>query len=169
MSDQPPGLPSGVDAGQEMQWTKVLVVDAIADDMPCRDEQTVPDRDQRALLPAARRQPAVLGARIGVSCAGGGSGVLTYRGRDYPFRVSGLSLGVTAGASVSRLKGWASGIRQVSDFAGTYSSVGGGGTFVGGFGGVQLGNEKGVKIALQGPRAGMEFAANLSGVRISLK
>src|SRR5882724_6558201 len=41
--------------------------------------------------------------------AGGGSGVLTYRGRDYPFRVSGLSLGVTAGASVSRLKGWASG------------------------------------------------------------
>jgi hypothetical protein len=101
--------------------------------------------------------------------AGGGSGVLTYRGRDYPFTVSGLSLGVTAGASVSRLKGWASGISRVSDFAGTYSSVGGGGTFVGGFGGVQLGNEKGVRIALQGPRAGMEFAANLSGLRISLK
>ncbi|SHG02889.1 hypothetical protein SAMN05443248_0027 [Bradyrhizobium erythrophlei] len=58
--------------------------------------------------------------------AGGGSGVLTYRGRDYPFRVSGLSLGVTAGASVSRLEGWASGIRQVSDFAGTYSAVGAG-------------------------------------------
>src|SRR3954463_12510291 len=101
--------------------------------------------------------------------AGGGSGVLTYRGRDYPFRVSGLSLGVTAGASVSRLEGRASGIRQVSDFAGTYSSVGGGGAFVGGFGGIQLGNEKGVKIALQGPRAGMEFAANLTEVRISLK
>jgi hypothetical protein len=101
--------------------------------------------------------------------AGGGNGVLTYRGRDYPFRVSGLSLGVTAGASVSRLEGWASGIRQVGDFAGTYSSVGGGGAFAGGFGGVQLGNEKGVKIALQGPRAGMEFGANLSGVRISLK
>jgi hypothetical protein len=32
-----------------------------------------------------------------------------------------------------------------------------------------LGNEKGVKIGLQGPRAGMEFAANLSEVRISLK
>src|ERR1700754_3758897 len=86
--------------------------------------------------------------------AGAGRGVLTYRGRDYPFRVSGLSLGVTAGASISRLEGWASGIRQVSDFAGTYSSVGGGGAFAGGFGGVQLGNEKGVKIALQGPRAG---------------
>lgn len=104
-----------------------------------------------------------------VAGGGGGSGVLTYRGRDYRFRVSGLSLGVTAGASLSRLEGWASGIGQVSDFAGTYSSVGGGGAFVGGFGGVQLRNEKGVTIALQGPRAGMEFASNLSVVRISLK
>ena len=95
--------------------------------------------------------------------AGGGSGVLTYRGRDDQLRVSGLSLGVTAGASISRLEGWASGIRQVSDFAGTYSSVGSGGAFVGGFGGVQLGNEIGVGIALQGPKAGMEFAADLMG------
>jgi hypothetical protein len=101
--------------------------------------------------------------------AGFGSGVLTYRGRDYPFRVSGLSLGVAAGASVSRLEGWASGISQVSDFAGTYSSVGAGGAFVGGFGGVQIVNEKGVRITLQGPRLGMEFAANLGGIRMSLK
>jgi hypothetical protein len=101
--------------------------------------------------------------------AGGGSGVLTYRGRDYPFRVSGLSLGVTAGVSVSRLQGWASGIGQVSDVAGTYSSVGGGGAFVGGAGGVHLGNEKGVRLALQGPKAGMEFAANLSSIKISMK
>lgn len=104
-----------------------------------------------------------------IAGGGGGSGVLTYRGRNYPFRLSGVSLGVTAGASLSRLEGWASGITQVSDFAGTYSSVGGGGAIVGGFGGVQLRNENGVTIALQGPRAGMEFATNLSVVRISLK
>ena len=91
--------------------------------------------------------------------AGGGSGVLTYRGRDYPFRVSGLSMGLTAGASVSRLEGRASGIRQVSDFAGTYSAVGAAGALVGGLGGVHLRNEKGVTIALQGLTAGMEFAA----------
>ena len=100
---------------------------------------------------------------------GGGTGVLTYRGRSYRFRVSGLSLGITAGASINRLEGWASGIRQVGDFAGSYSSVGGGGAFVGGFGGIRLENEKGVTIALQGPRAGMEFAANLTRVTISLK
>ena len=101
--------------------------------------------------------------------AGGGSGVLTYRGRDYPFRVSGLSLGVTAGGSVSRLEGWASGIKQVSDFAGTYSSVGAGGALVGGAGGIRLGNENGVVIALRGPKAGMEFAANVSKIAISMK
>ncbi|RZN13417.1 hypothetical protein [Bradyrhizobium sp. Leo121] len=101
--------------------------------------------------------------------AGGGTGVLTYRGRNYPFRVSGLSLGVTAGASVSRLEGWASGIVDVTDFAGTYSAVGAGGALVGGAGGVNLRNEKGVVLILKGPKAGMEFAANLSGLRISMK
>jgi hypothetical protein len=101
--------------------------------------------------------------------AAGGSGVLTYHGRDYPFRVSGLSLGVTAGASISRLKGWASDIRQISDFAGSYSSVGAGGAFLGGAGGVHLVNPRGVRIDLQGPKAGMEFSANVSEVRISLK
>ncbi len=100
---------------------------------------------------------------------GAGKGVLTYRGRDYPFRVSGLSLGVTAGATFSRLQGWASGIREISDFVGTYSSVGGGAALVGGISGVHLRNDKGVTMVLQGPKAGLEFAANLSTIMISLK
>jgi hypothetical protein len=104
-----------------------------------------------------------------IAGAGAGGGVLTYRGHDYRFRVSGLSLGVTAGSSVSWLEGRASGIRQVSDFAGTYSSAGAGGALVGGAGGIHLENEKGVTIDLQGPKAGIEFAANLSKIRISLK
>jgi hypothetical protein len=101
--------------------------------------------------------------------AGGGSGIVTYRGRDYPFRVSGLSLGFAAGVSVIRLTGWASGIRQIRDFAGTYSSLGGGGAFVGGMGGVQLTNGQGVRIALRGPRAGVELAGNIGQITISLK
>jgi lipid-binding SYLF domain-containing protein len=100
---------------------------------------------------------------------GAGKGVLTYRGRNYPFRVSGLSLGVTVGASFGRLEGWASGIREISDFAGTYNSVGGGAALAGGINGVQLRNDKGVTMVLQGPKAGLEFAANLSTIMISLK
>lgn len=100
---------------------------------------------------------------------GAGSGVLSYRGRNYPFRVSGVSFGITAGATIGRLDGWASGIREVGDFAGTYSSVGGGFALVGGVNGVHLRNEKGVTIVLQGPKAGMEVAANLSAITISLR
>ncbi|MDA9432293.1 hypothetical protein [Bradyrhizobium sp. CCBAU 51627] len=100
---------------------------------------------------------------------GAGSGVLSYRGRSYPFRVTGMSLGITAGATVGRLEGWASGIRDVRDFAGTYSSVGGGGSLVGGVGGIQLRNDNGVVMILQGPKAGLEMAANLSAIVISLK
>jgi hypothetical protein len=101
--------------------------------------------------------------------AGGGRGVLTYRGRDYPFRVAGLSLGITIGASAMRLTGRVSGLRELKDFSGIYDAVGAGGALVGGFGGVQLTNKKGVIITLQGLEAGLEFAANRSGIRISLQ
>ena len=50
---------------------------------------------------------------------------------------------------------------------GTYESVGVGGALVGGAGSVQLRNEKGVFIRLHGVRVGLEFAANLSGIRIA--
>jgi hypothetical protein len=104
-----------------------------------------------------------------IAGAGGGRGVLTYRGRDYPFRASGLSLGVTIGASAVRLTGSVSGLRELKDFAGAYHAVGGGGAFFGGVGGVQLSNKKGVTLTLQGIAAGMEFAANRSAIMISLR
>ena len=104
-----------------------------------------------------------------IAGAGGGRGVLTYRGRDYPFRVSGLSLGVTVGASVMHLTGRVTGLHDAKDFSGTYDAVGGGGAWIGGLGGVQLRNGKGVSITLQGVEAGMEFAANRSTIRISLR
>ena len=47
-----------------------------------------------------------------IAGAGGGRGVLTYRGHDYSFRVSGLSLGVSVGASVMRLTGRVVGATQ---------------------------------------------------------
>jgi hypothetical protein len=100
---------------------------------------------------------------------GAGSGVLRWRGRSYPFSVSGLSLGITAGATIGRFDGWATGIRDISDFAGGYSSVGGGFALVGGVNGVHLRNEKGVTIALQGPKAGLELAANIGVITIALK
>jgi hypothetical protein len=68
-----------------------------------------------------------------------------------------------------RLTGNVSGLRELSDFSGSYDAVGAGGALVGGVAGVQLRNKKGVVITLQGLEAGMEFAANRTGVRIALQ
>jgi hypothetical protein len=100
--------------------------------------------------------------------AGGGEGTLTFRHRNYPFTVQGLSLGITAGASINKLVGRASSIKELSDFSGTYSVVGAGAALVGGVGGVQLKNDKGVIITLVGSKVGFELAANISKVVITL-
>jgi hypothetical protein len=106
-------------------------------------------------------------AGLGVG-AGAGRGILTFRHRNYPFTVQGLSLGITAGGSISKLVGRADYINELSDFSGTYSVVGAGGALIGGVGGVQLRNDKGVTLTLQGPKAGLEFSANVSKVVITL-
>jgi hypothetical protein len=51
--------------------------------------------------------------------AGGGEGVLTYRGRAYPFTVSGVGVGVVVGAAAAELVGRAYNLRQPWDIAGT--------------------------------------------------
>ena len=103
-----------------------------------------------------------------VGGAGFGRGVLTFEGRKHPFRVYGLSLGVSIGASIAKFVGEAAYLNQLSDFEGTYSSVGVGGAVVAGAGGVQLKNDKGVIITLQGAKGGLEVSANITRVVIKL-
>jgi hypothetical protein len=100
--------------------------------------------------------------------AGGGRGTLTFRHRNYPFTVQGLSLGLTAGASINKLVGRAEYVNELGDFAGTYSVVGAGAALIGGVGGVQLKNDKGVVITLQGAKGGLEVSANVTKVVITL-
>jgi hypothetical protein len=100
--------------------------------------------------------------------AGGGRGTLTFRHRNYPFTVQGLSLGLTAGASINKLVGRADYINELSDFSGSYGVVGAGAALVGGVSGVQLKNDKGVIITLQGPKGGLEVSANITRVVITL-
>ena len=118
-----------------------------------------------AITGAVRVTIAKAGLVVG---AGAGQGTLTFRHRAYPFTVQGLSLGVTAGASVSKLHGRADYINELSDFAGSYTVVGGGAALVGGVSGVHLKNDKGVIIPLVGLKTGVELAANISSVVIVL-
>jgi hypothetical protein len=114
-----------------------------------------------------RVRVTIVKAGLGVG-AGGGRGILTFRHRNYPFTVQGLSIGITAGASINKLVGRADYIDELGDFSGTYSVVGAGGALLGGVGGVQLRNAKGVTITLQGPKAGLEVSANVTKVVITL-
>ena len=99
---------------------------------------------------------------------GGGQGVLTFRGRHYPFKVSGASIGATIGASTSKLTGRALNLRSPGDLAGTYSTIGAGGAFAAGAGGVQLQNGNGVILQLSGAKVGLELSASVAGVTISM-
>ena len=99
---------------------------------------------------------------------GGGNGVLHFRGHNYPFTVSGMSVGFTIGASTAQFVGQALNLRNASDIQGTYSVIGGGAALAAGVGGVQLQNEKGVILQLHGPKVGVELSAAVGGVTITL-
>jgi len=100
---------------------------------------------------------------------GGGEGVLTLRGKRYPFTVSGMSVGATIGASTTRLTGRALNLSTPQSIEGGYSTLGAGGAVVAGGGGVQLQNANGVILQLSGPKVGAELSAALGGVTIRLK
>src|SRR5262250_1839855 len=55
---------------------------------------------------------------------GGGEGVLVFRGKKYPFTVSGMSVGFTIGASTTKFVGRALNLHSPGDLAGSYA-VGG--------------------------------------------
>jgi hypothetical protein len=100
---------------------------------------------------------------------GGGEGVLTLRGRHYPFTVSGMSVGFTIGASTTRMVGRALNLRGPASIQGTYSAIGAGGALAAGAGGVQLQNANGVILQLSGPKVGAELSAAVGGVTVRLK
>ncbi|MGY3440583.1 MULTISPECIES: hypothetical protein [unclassified Bradyrhizobium] len=100
---------------------------------------------------------------------GGGEGVLTLRGKHYPFTVSGMSVGFTIGASTTKLVGRAINLRGPASIEGSYSVAGAGGAIAAGAGGVQLQNANGVILQLSGPKVGAEVSAAVGGVSIRLK
>jgi hypothetical protein len=100
---------------------------------------------------------------------GGGHGVLYFRGHRYPFRVSGMSVGFTIGASTTHLSGQALNLRGPRDIEGTYNVIGAGGALAAGAGGVQLQNGNGVILQLAGGKVGVELSAAVGGVTVALQ
>jgi hypothetical protein len=100
---------------------------------------------------------------------GGGNGVLVFHGRRYPFRVSGMSVGFTIGASTTHLQGQALNLNNPRDIEGTYSVIGASGAVAVGAGGVALQNGRGVILQLAGGKVGVELSAAVGGVTVTLQ
>lgn len=99
----------------------------------------------------------------------GGSGFLTFKGKQYPLTVGGVSAGAIIGASSADLVGTASKLHDVHDIEGTYSAFGGGVAAAGGAAAVQLVNSHGVVLRLSGRQIGFKLSVALSGMQLTLK
>ena len=108
---------------------------------------------------------ASAGFIVGVT---GGSGVLSFEGRQYPLSVGGISAGALIGASATDLVGEAYHLHQPGDIAGVYTAVGAGLSIAGGRSAARLTNANGVVLRLRGRQIGFSFSIDLSGMTISL-
>ncbi|MEA2980099.1 MAG: hypothetical protein QOF09_1922 [Alphaproteobacteria bacterium] len=126
-----------------------------------------------SLSSAARADEGFI--RISVVKAGwviggsGGSGVLSFHGRNYPLSIGGISYGIVFGASQTDLRGRVSNIRQPSDVAGVYGAAGAGLAVGRGASAIVLTNQNGAILELSGRQTGLIANADLSGLAITLR
>ncbi|WP_338117565.1 hypothetical protein, partial [Tardiphaga robiniae] len=95
-----------------------------------------------------------------------GSGILSFRGEMYPFRIGGVSAGLTFGGSSTDLVGAAQNMHQASDIEGIYTALGAGVAVGAGRRAIQMRNAKGVVLTLEGEQLGLQFDFDLSGMSV---
>jgi hypothetical protein len=100
-----------------------------------------------------------------------GSGTLSYRGKDYPVKVKGLSVG-KVGMTSSSAYGEVFNLKHLQDFNGHYN-VGGAGTrgvtLGGGRTGTIMSNQAGVIVRISATQKGVDVNATGGGVDMQLK
>src|SRR5882724_11342760 len=106
-----------------------------------------------------------LAAGIGFSW---GKGTLTYKGKDYPVSVNGVSLG-KVGITGSSASGEVYHLKKLQNFDGHYNAGGTGVTLVGGRNAVAMTNQNGVKVLLASTTRGVDVTLAGGGVDMKLK
>ena len=97
-----------------------------------------------------------------------GSGTLTYKGKDYPVSVNGLSLGkvgITGGSATGEVYN----LKRLQDFDGHYNAGGAGLTIAGGRNAVAMKNQNGVRVLLASTTRGVDVTLAGGGVEMHLK
>jgi hypothetical protein len=97
-----------------------------------------------------------------------GKGVLTYKGKDYPFKVQGLSVG-DVGVTKAEAVGKVYNLKKRSDFNGNYTSAAAQGTLGGGAGASAMKNQNGVVIELTSTTQGLNLKLAAEGVKFTLE
>ena len=124
---------------------------------------------------AAKKDPQPVGTvsidekqiNLGIG-ASWGSGVLTYQGADYEFKVKGFKALAVGVAKVSAV-GDVYNMTDLSQFSGTYNAASASIALGGGVGGQTLGNQNGVNIHLRSTQKGVNLNLGIDGLTIELK
>ncbi|MBI4644024.1 MAG: DUF1134 domain-containing protein [Deltaproteobacteria bacterium] len=106
-----------------------------------------------------------VGAIFGVSW---GHGVLWFKGKKYPFRVEGLSVGDVGYAEI-KARGKVYNLKKPLDITGTYAAVGAGVALAGGVAGLAMQNEWGVVIDLSATQSGVKLNLGPQGLTITMR
>lgn len=96
-----------------------------------------------------------------------GNGVLEYQGKEYPFTVTGFSIG-DIGAAKVKAKGEVHNLKRPEDFDGVFMAVVAGATVGGGASAGALKNQNQVEMVWTGANQGVNLSLAQRGVRVRL-
>ena len=99
-----------------------------------------------------------------------GTGTLTFEGKEYPFKLTGLSAGINVGVSKMSATGEVYDLKEVSQFPGTYTKLDASVALGGGMGGLRLKNENGVIMTLHSRTQGLDLnLGTITGVTVTME
>ena len=139
----------------------VLVIAAMAGSTQAAKHYSAPDATLRM---------SIGGFHLGIG-GSSGSGTLTFRGKNYPFRVSGMAIG-RVGVTSSSAVGDVFNLRHLRDFNGNYTVSGAGtrGVTLGaGRTGTIMSNQAGVIVRISSTQRGVAVNATGGGLTMQLQ
>ncbi len=97
-----------------------------------------------------------------------GGGTLKFKDKMYQFDIKGLNV-AAVGFSKLSAKGDVYNLKEASDLAGTYMTVGAGAALIKGKAGLVMRNDKGVVINLLSDQTGVQLSLGTDGLAITMK
>ena len=106
-----------------------------------------------------------VGVGIGFSW---GKGTLTYKGKAYPVKVEGLSVG-DVGIQRATATGNVFDLKKIEDFDGNYTAAGAGATIAGGAGATIMRNQNKVTIEMTSTTQGANLKLAAEGIKLNIQ